>query len=375
MVNIDSEEGQQIFSTEQTKRPNYRFILVTESMPYKVIDQYWVLTKKSHAPPSLKELTKLLNEVAEVLGQEAKLLLAQTSPLEDVPEIVADAIAEEPEQQTTARLEEHEEQTVIADNTKDEELPTATSSDTIDFTTLPPIPKNSPALTRPLYARNYFFGMLVQARKDKACRAIKQNKLPNLFLAPSDNSYYFAGSATDLLAYCTAMPQYLEEVVITKQKLAKMLKSGQLSKKQPLEALVVYAIIEVSQGRLLEGHSAEQAFTLIQMPDFGQIPMLSEYKRVADYLYKQTSNLFQASEALKKPLSAMFDCYNVCYLLGYITIEKGTKLDAINGQQTSRAVMVEKKTRKVEWLFKKIFSSKRPRTPVCALSAPELLRF
>lgn len=73
------------------------------------------------------------------------------------------------------------------------------------------LPKTTPPLTRPLYAKNYLFGILVQARKDKACRTIKYNKLPTLYLSPSDDCYYFWGSATDLLAYCTAMPSILKK--------------------------------------------------------------------------------------------------------------------------------------------------------------------
>lgn len=351
MINMDSEAGQQVFSGEKNNRPRYRFILATEATPDSELDQYWVLTQNSNDPPSLKELTKLLNDVAEVLNHEAKMILEQTDTLENTDETVSSPSVEEPPAAPT------EQQAVIASVVEDKELQVAENNDTFDFTTLPSLPKNSVALTRPLYARNYFFGMLVRAQKNKACRIIKQTKLPNLYLWPSENRYYFAGSATELQAYCTAMPQHLEESIITKQKLAKMLKSGQLVNPQPLDALVVYAIIEVSQGRLLEGHSAEQAFTLTQMPDFGQMPMLAEYKRLGDYLYKQTSNLFQAAETLNKPLSAVFDFYNVCYLLGYVSIETATNLAPPDVSKTNTPVIVmdEKKSGKLGDFLKNLF--------------------
>lgn len=66
LINLDSESGQAVFIAEKGNRPAYRFILATEIPPDNDLEQYWFLTKKPYAPPSLKELTKLLNEVAVV---------------------------------------------------------------------------------------------------------------------------------------------------------------------------------------------------------------------------------------------------------------------------------------------------------------------
>lgn len=298
MINLDTEDGQHIFTTQQQNRPAYRIILVAEN-PEAEIDNYWFLAKKPYAPPSLKELTKLFNEVSVALAGAAEAALTETKI--------------EPE----------------ATENDGENTPPGKTPE-VDSETVNPEPsKNTVPLTRPLYARNYFFGILLQTKKDNDCRVIKLNKLPTLYISPTENSYYFSGSASDLLSYCTTAPQYLKETITTKVKLSKMLKSEQLAEAQSLDALIAFAVIEASQGRLLEGHSAEHPIKLTRLPDTSKIPLLATYKNIAEFIHNQSCNLFQVAEALQTPLSSIFEFYNACYLLGYLTTVNPEKADAL----------------------------------------------
>ncbi|MDD5275724.1 MAG: hypothetical protein PHR16_06550 [Methylovulum sp.] len=356
MINLDASDGQQLLTAELQLRPAYRIILVAEHNGME-IDTCWFLAKKHQAPPSLRELNTLLNEIAIVLAEAAQAALtAPTSPENNgeniEPEVLPD-VAEDNSQPEPAinigpealpDVAEDNSQPEPAINIGPEALPDVAEDNSqpepainIGPETLPDVDeddsqpepvKNTVPLTRPLYPRNYFFGLLLQAKKDSACRVIKRNKQTSLYLSPSENSYYFTGSAADLLAYCTASPQYLEETVVTKQRLAKILKSGKELNAQPLDELLVYAIIEVSQGRLLEGHFPEQAFKLTQLPDVNKTPTLVNYKKIAEFMHKQPGNLFEVAEALQIPLSTIFEFYNACYLLGYLTVETATKIES-----------------------------------------------
>jgi len=336
MINFDAAEGRDILMAEKPNRPAWRFVLVTDSPSAIEMDQHWFLAKKRHAPPSLKELTKLLNEVAIVLAEEAVSVLAQAVLRENGEKNLIEAHATSQEQVISI----HGEQSTPKE-------PLTAGADDKNKILLATLSRNTVPLTKPLYARNYFFGTLLQARKDNACRVLKLNRLPTLYLSPTENSYYFSGSASDLLAYCTATPQYLEEVIVTKTKLAKMLKSSRPDVRA-LDAFIVYAVIEVSQGRLLESHSAEQPVTLMQMPDTDKIPMLADYKNIAEFMHNKPVSLFQVAEALQIRLPFIFEFYNVCFLLGYFTLANPTKVET--------ATLEQKKPGPLSHFLKTIFS-------------------
>jgi len=310
MINLDAEDGQNIFSLQQQNRPNYRIILVAQDHGSE-IDNCWFLTKKRHAPPSLKELAKLLNDVAVVLAEESQ----QNSANPSLPEIEVNAEIEPMEQEDTT------EDDIVMPTASAADEPPLPEEDEKEEISIAPVPQAKPKMTRPLHPKNYFFGNLLQAGKDNACRVITLRQLPSLYLSPTDNFYYFKGSAGELSDYIFALPQYLKEAVVTKQKLQTLLKKEELSHSQPLDALIVHAILEVSQGRLLEGHSAEQTIKLTARPNLDKFPMLAPYSQIAEFAFQHPSSLFQCAEELKTPLSLLYDFYNACHLLGYIATE------------------------------------------------------
>ncbi len=315
MINLDADNGQQIFTEQLQIHPAYRIVMVAEHSEIET-DKHWFLSKKPYGPPSLKELIKLLNDIAEILTEKAAI--AETIQAPEATEATeATTIAEVI--LTNTSPEESAGNSTVAEKQR------GMDSDAAN----PTAPKSAAPLTRPLHAKNYFFGTLLQAKKDNDCRAIKLNKLPTLYLSPTENNYHFSGSPAELQIYYTATPQYLREAIITKLKLAKILKSGQTANAQPLDALIAEAIIEVSQGRLLEGHSAEQTVRLTQIPDTSKIPALTAYSAITDVISQQPCNLFQLAELLQTPLSSIFEFYNVLYLLGYLTPDTTTATETL----------------------------------------------
>lgn len=323
LVNLDTEQGAQDYQTIQQSHPAYRIIAVAEN-PLDTPSAAWFLTKKPSAPPSLKELATLLNEVALVLAEAA--LAPQANPSEepitpqaqpDLPPITAtDADAGTTTTEANALL-------ASADNVDDQQPPPAASFST-STAALAQEPASTATVTElqpslPVAAAHYLFGILLLAKQDGGRRIIKLNAAPALYLAPTDNSYYFAGSEAELHRYCTAPRQELTETQITKAKFKKIIATNPMPA-QGYESLLVYAILKASAGRLLAGHQAELSYKLKHLPDTDKEPLLAPYQHLAQALYKQPTSLYDLAEQLPTPMAKVFDFYNVCQVLGYLEL-------------------------------------------------------
>lgn len=129
-----------------------------------------------------------------------------------------------------------------------------------------------------------------------------------------------------------------------------MLRNGLLGSSQPLDNLIAYSIIEASQGRLLGSHSPDQSVIMIEMPSAGIINLLTNFKDIAQFMYKQPRTLFQVAEELRIPLSTIFEFYNVCYLLGYLIFESPSP------KTEPTMVVEEKKSGKLGHFLKTFFN-------------------
>ena len=188
--------------------------------------------------------------------------------------------------------------------------------------------KNLRKPTRKLTAKNYLFGMLLQARKDKNTRIIKLNNLPPLYISTQKDCCFFSGTEAELIQFCIASPRKLSNKTISEAKFNKLLKNETNPMvAHSLDAMIGYAIVLASQGRLLEGQLAEQVVKLEQQPKNDEIPVLNEFDSISALMIKQENNLFDVAEQLQVPLSDVFNFYNVCYFFEYIkviSIEKKT---------------------------------------------------
>ncbi|MCX7096686.1 MAG: hypothetical protein NTV43_02140 [Methylococcales bacterium] len=345
MVNLDSDEGLQLYQAELLNRPIYRIIAVSEE-PTKAKQDGWFLGKKTHAPPSLKELAFLLNEVAVVLLEADKRAAEQVvedvgTPVEIEP-VTEPEIAEEVESASEAEnstevapASEVETSTEVAPVSEVESSTEAAPVNVVGEIASQPEPpaepvanktpekpaenitEPEPVLTRPLAADNYLFGMLLQAKQDSSRRMFKLNGLAPLYISPLENCYYFDGPEVDLLRYCTLPPQAMTATIITKARLNKAIKNHKLEELS-FDNLLVYAILKAAGGRLLEGHQSDRKVKLKQLPDSTKIPLVAKYRNIAQLLYKQPESLFDVAEVLQVPVSHVFDFYNICSVMGYL---------------------------------------------------------
>ncbi|BCG63082.1 MAG: hypothetical protein methR_P0773 [Methyloprofundus sp.] len=172
--------------------------------------------------------------------------------------------------------------------------------------------------TRTLLSKNYFFGILQLALKDKACRIIRLADLPLLYVVPDNKQFYFAGTDNQLMQFIVADPKQLKARTVKKLQLEKLLARLVNLHPQALDALFIRAVLDVSQGRLLKGHVATRKVELKANLAEIKIEKMTEYGDIAEFMQQQASDLFAAAESLQVPLATIFDFYNICFLLGYI---------------------------------------------------------
>ncbi|MCK5354679.1 MAG: hypothetical protein KAJ63_06140, partial [Methyloprofundus sp.] len=107
LINMQEETGQQLIS-EYSSLPEYRIILVADSSQ-ESFQNYWFLEKKEHAPPSLRVLVDLLNQLGICLD-EAEAKQASELRQESVEVHLAGKVEELQEPVEPVELEEQEEQ-------------------------------------------------------------------------------------------------------------------------------------------------------------------------------------------------------------------------------------------------------------------------
>ncbi|MGR9051261.1 MAG: hypothetical protein ACU84J_01295 [Gammaproteobacteria bacterium] len=310
LINMNSELGKQAFSTHQGVLPDYRIILSAESSDENM-QGYWFLTKKTMAPPSLRELTELFNQIGTFLSQ--------------LVEEKQESVEEPPETQTEP----------------DTQIQQAVSAVTPD--------KAVVADNRKLLAKNYLFGLVLQAEKDKSSIIISLKQFPVLYVSPEENYFSFAGTDSDLRVLSLALPKQFKVKKVSQSKLLKEEKKDENLVKKPLAILKAQAVIHASQGRILDGHSPELDVILEELPDFEGLPVLAKYRNIAEYMVRKAVNLFSVAENLHVPMSDLFDFYNVCYIFDKITID----YDSAKRQKSA-----ENKNAKTLSLFLKSFFKK-----------------
>ncbi len=315
MINMDGETESEDRNDHQ-ETPSYRIIMVAEKTEQNSND-YWFLAKKEHGPPSLRELIQLLNQVDICLLEASeKKPLKITEPkkvveLEEVTEIEIENKIE-PEDELEIDIDKDVPKKRIAIDKKNAQT-------IIDLSNANDSKLHKP--TRKLIAKNYFFGLLIYAKKDKGFKVIKLYKMPTLYISSENNSFYFAGSKADLVQFCTASPRVLNNKNISETKFNKLLQNEAIAvSAQNLDALLGYSIIIASQGRLIDGLLAEQTVKLKQLPNNDQIPILACYQTISELMYQQENNLFDVAEKLQIPLSEVFNCFNICYFFENIQV-------------------------------------------------------
>jgi len=312
MINMIDNKGQQLIS-EYKDVPDIGIIIVAgNSQPD--FHNYWFLEKKQHAPPSLKKLADLLNEVGSQLQEVVK---SEPSKSSNVSETTTSTLTkleseEKHEPENNCDVEHlvqqiqkdiHKNESPIHDNRDNEH------SDFID---------NS---HRSLSANNYFFGHLLKLRNEKKYYTIKLFNLPLIYIAAKENIYYYSGTGNELLRYSITPPRQLKHTILSRAKFNKALKAEDNKlRHNTLESLITFAIVNVTHGQLLTGHSTQQILSLDKSTAFKSIPLSDKYRLIADLMHQEELSLFDLIAKLPIPESNILDFYNIYFSLGYINI-------------------------------------------------------
>jgi hypothetical protein len=80
MINLDAANSGQLCAEQRQRRKPYRIILVADNERAASPDN-WFLVKKHNAPPSLREISQLLNQVSICLEEEATLEVEEPQAL------------------------------------------------------------------------------------------------------------------------------------------------------------------------------------------------------------------------------------------------------------------------------------------------------
>lgn len=91
---------------------------------------------------------------------------------------------------------------------------------------------------------------------------------------------------------------------------------------QPLANLIWYVAFELSNGRLLLGHSNEDNIYLTRWPDLG-VEGCGKYIRLAAFMRNNVTSLIVTASKTHTPLTDVYSFYNACYLTGLV--EKSDK--------------------------------------------------
>lgn len=373
MINLDCEDGRKQFS-DKNNRSNCTAIYVAAE-PHA--DIKWFLRKKKDSPPSLKELAQLLNEIELLLSESPKEVVelekSSETDGEIKPEPVIDSkvegsieaiknIAVEGGVKNRQEVGVSEEKTNPVETPLKKKAVKQKSADHKSVKKPEPKKKNQQKLedrekiepvfsldsldnnslqveTRSLTDNNYLFGLLLTSKKDKKCRAIISSGLPTLYLSPKKDSYYFAGTEDELMQLCVVDPRQFNDTVMTTTKFDHALKNEEdLMTFEGFDALIGYAVLNASQGRLLAKLSAEKPVKLVQYPDIIKVPVLKRYEEISALMHDQEEiSLLGVVEKLQVNLPYVFDYFNICYLLGYLEVIKRVENEMDASSDKSRS--------------------------------------
>ena len=353
IINVESEAGKALLA-EKDSFPSYSAIWVA-TQPHSDVEFF--LEKEKKSPPSLRELTQLLNKIELLLNESPKEVIERVKVIE--PDVIVEPAVEVELEESVdtvkeVKLKEKAEPIAQKNSVSKEEIKSVEArpvnqksikknntngkkeKKTEPKKIIQSKPKDKEKIeptvnlnyledsgqqveTRQLIEKNYLFGVLLGTKNDEECKIISSDTLPSLYLDPKKDSYYFSGTEEALVQLCVIDPQQLNYTGVTEAKFEAVLKGEEdLITFEGFDALIGYAIFNASQGRLLTGLSAERMVKLVQTPDSVKIPVLKRYEEISTLLYDQEMSVLGVVEKLQINLPYVFDYFNICYLLGYL---------------------------------------------------------
>lgn len=146
------------------------------------------------------------------------------------------------------------------------------------------------------------------------------SRLLNLYVDGKKKNYYCEASLKELKSYFTIKDAVIVDTLSAVE--------GHDSVEQfalplhPLANLIWYVAFELSNGRLLLGHSNEDNVYLTRWPDLG-IEGCGKYIKLAAFMRNNITSLSVVASKTNVPLPEVYNFYNACYLIGIV--EKADK--------------------------------------------------
>lgn len=191
----------------------------------------------------------------------------------------------------------------------------------------------------------HFLGLIQKAIADGVSRHCVHVGGPDIYIVPKEQLYYCADPSIDALqGLCLAAPfdVRVELVPDWQPNKPKDLKAGRMLisyKKmaeqptliaKPLAALLWYAAYVASNGRLLQGQSAQTPVRLRSSPNFSYCFHNGHDIVLAAFMLEHSAELTAVAEKTGVPLPQVYDFFNASVVLGLVEAEPSLNFDPAN---------------------------------------------
>jgi len=109
---------------------------------------------------------------------------------------------------------------------------------------------------------------------------------------------------------------------------------------RPLSNLIWYIAFRLSNGRLLRGHSDQDCVYLTRWPDLG-VEGCGQYVKLAAFMRNNAVCLTAVADKTSTPLSAVYNFYNACYLIGIVEKSTAQELYAKNITEDKQVLLAK----------------------------------
>ena len=120
-------------------------------------------------------------------------------------------------------------------------------------------------------------------------------------------------------------------------------------KPQSLDNLIWYLSFKLSNGFLLQGHSAQDSVYLTRWPDLG-LQDCSRYVKLAAFMRNNAGNLLIAAERTATPLPEVYSFYNACYLMGIVekTEQSELRTKVLDAEKQTLLAKITQRLQKID---------------------------
>ncbi|POZ53950.1 hypothetical protein [Methylovulum psychrotolerans] len=180
--------------------------------------------------------------------------------------------------------------------------------------TVQPAKPQAPAKAPEFNPQQGLLGILLTEQKQAFALTLQARPTDNPIFIYHDKKAYYSLAPLEQLKPFFSLDNPILATPLSVAELGKAVKKSGLTA-LPLSQLIWYAAFNLSQGQLLQGHSGQELVQLSQLPYLGKTDSLS-YRKLAEFLHKNTASLEQAAEVTGTPLAVANNFYNASFVAG-----------------------------------------------------------